>query len=52
MGEQENSQFIKDAHETEALGLSTLNSQNDSPFCTLEGGLNFQRRKGNDSQLV
>lgn len=43
VGEKENSQFIKDAHETVALGLCALNSQNDSPFCTLEGGLNFQR---------
>lgn len=43
VGEQENSQFIKDADETAALGLRTLSLHDQSQFCTLEGGLNFQR---------
>lgn len=45
VGEQENSQFIKDAHETMAQGLRALSSHDDSPFCTLEGGLNFSEGK-------
>lgn len=42
---QENSQFIKDTHQTLALGLCVLHAQEDISFSTFKGILIFWKRR-------